>query len=72
MLLAISYQHIFLLLFIFVVPVILWILAILDIVKSDFKDNTIKIVWLLVVIFLPVIGSILYFIAGRSSKNLSV
>ena len=40
----------------------------LDILKSDFRDTNGKIIWALVVIFLPVIGSILYFLIGKSQK----
>lgn len=71
MLLAISYQHVIILFLIFVLPVILWIIAITSIIKSNFRDNTTKIVWLLAVIFLPFLGSIIYFIAGKSTKVLN-
>ena len=50
-----------------IIPVILWIVALLDIVKSRFSDNN-KIVWLLIVIFLPVLGAIIYFLVGRGQK----
>ncbi|TKK68655.1 hypothetical protein FC093_11100 [Ilyomonas limi] len=50
------------------VPFILSIWAILDIVKSSFRESTNKIVWLLVVLFLPLLGVILYFAIGRSQR----
>jgi hypothetical protein len=40
----------------------------IDILKSNFRDTNGKIIWALVVIFLPVIGSILYFLIGKSQK----
>jgi Phospholipase_D-nuclease N-terminal len=40
------------------------VLAIVDIVKSS-KDNEKKILWIVVVIFLPVLGPILYYLLGR-------
>jgi hypothetical protein len=40
------------------------ILAIVDIVKSS-KDNEKKILWIVLVIFLPVLGPILYYLIGR-------
>ena len=35
--------------------------------KSEFKDND-KLIWVLVVLFIPVIGSIIYFTKGKKSK----
>ena len=43
---------------------ILDIIAIVDIIKSK-ADGTNKLIWLLVVLFLPVVGMILYFLIGR-------
>jgi len=51
----------------FLLPAILWIIALIDILKSDFQGNN-KIIWVLVVIFLPIIGAILYFIIGKNQK----
>jgi len=47
---------------------IVWAWAIIDILKSDFKDSTNKLIWLLVVIFLTVLGALLYFLFGRKQK----
>lgn len=54
-----------LLLFVFVIPLVLWIIAIVDLVKRQFKDQTTKIIWALVIIFVPFLGSILYLLIGR-------
>jgi hypothetical protein len=62
--------------FLFIVPLLLlsfgftivWIIAIIDIAKSEFKNANDKIVWLLMVILLPLFGVILYFILGRDQK----
>jgi hypothetical protein len=48
---------------------IFWIWALIDILKSDFKDNTNKIIWLLVVFFLNGFGAILYYFIGRNQKS---
>ncbi|MGQ9802189.1 MAG: PLD nuclease N-terminal domain-containing protein [Candidatus Saccharicenans sp.] len=45
----------------------LFIIALVDILKHDFPGND-KIVWLLVVIFLPFLGPILYFLIGRQKR----
>ena len=39
----------------------LWFWAILDIIRSRFKNPTMNTIWFLVVLFLPVLGSIFYF-----------
>ncbi len=52
----------FISLFVFLLPVI----ALIDILRSRFEGND-KIVWVLVVLFLPILGSVLYFIIGKKS-----
>ena len=49
-------------------PLAFIILALVDILKNEFEPHSNKLVWLLVVLFMPLIGSILYFIIGRNSK----
>lgn len=51
----------------FIVPFVLWIWALVDIVRSEFTGYN-KIIWLLLVIFLPVLGLILYYFIGRKQK----
>lgn len=43
------------------------IIALIDILKSKFEGNN-KIVWLLVVLFLHLLGAVLYFAIGRKQK----
>ena len=45
-----------------------WIYTIVDIVKSNFQDETTKIIWLLVVILIGILSSLIYWIFGRSGK----
>jgi hypothetical protein len=40
------------------------IIAIVDVVKSS-KDTGKKILWVILIVFLPVIGLILYYLIGR-------
>jgi uncharacterized membrane protein YhaH (DUF805 family) len=47
-------------------PGILWLWAIIDLVKRNFADSATKIVWALVIIFIPFVGSILYLVVGRN------
>ena len=68
--LSLSILHLVFVLFIILLPSVLWIFAIIDILKSNFKDSTNKIIWVLIVLLLPVLGSILYFIfAGQQKIN---
>jgi phospholipase D-like protein len=54
-------------LFIILSVCFLWIIALVDILRSEFQGND-KVVWVIVVIFFPFLGSILYFLIGRSRK----
>jgi hypothetical protein len=52
----------------FLLFVLLPILALIDIVRSNFAGNN-KLIWILIVLFANVIGSVLYFIIGRNQKT---
>ncbi len=45
-----------------------WVWALIDILKSDFKDSINKLIWLLVVFFLYGFGALLYYFIGRKQK----
>ncbi|MGB5648165.1 MAG: PLDc N-terminal domain-containing protein [Muriicola sp.] len=47
--------------------VLLPLISLIDIVRNDFKGND-KLLWALIVIFLNIIGSVLYFGIGRSNR----
>jgi len=53
-----------------VMPFILLLIALVDVLRSDFKDSGTKIVWVVVIVFMPLLGSVLYFILGRRQKAL--
>lgn len=48
--------------------VILWIWALVDIIQSRFREESTKVIWCLLVIFLPFIGTILYYVIGREQR----
>jgi len=52
--------------FLILVPLI----ALVDVLRNDFKNNINKVVWVLVVILLPVLDAILYFTIGYKQKLL--
>ncbi|WP_374362131.1 PLDc N-terminal domain-containing protein [Cloacibacterium sp.] len=68
MFLSLSAMHLIIVSVFLFLPTLLWIIALVDILKSNFKDSNNKILWVLVVILLPIIGSILYFIIGKNQK----
>jgi hypothetical protein len=47
---------------IYIACVILWIVALIDCLQSSSPN---KVVWIVVIILLPFLGSILYFLLGR-------
>jgi hypothetical protein len=49
------------------VSIVLWIYCLIDILKNKFEQND-KSIWILVVLLLPVLGSILYLFIGKNKK----
>lgn len=47
----------------------LQIYAIIDIIRSDFKNQNDKLIWILVVLFLHFLGALLYFIFAQKQTN---
>lgn len=50
----------------------IWLGTLLDIITSEFKDPSNKIVWILLVLCLAPLGVILFFLIGRSQKVKSI
>jgi hypothetical protein len=59
--------EIFIILLIFLLPLVLWIFAIVDLIQRQFRDQTNKIVLALVIVLIPFLGSILYLLIGRKA-----
>ena len=53
--------------FFVLLPALLIIISLMDILKSNFEGNN-KLIWVFIVVMLPVIGPILYFIIGRDQR----
>ncbi|HAD96205.1 MAG TPA: hypothetical protein DCG19_02305 [Cryomorphaceae bacterium] len=47
------------------ITVALWIYAIADILKGSLDGQGSKILWLVIVLFFPIVGVVLYFLVGR-------
>jgi hypothetical protein len=63
----IGITEIILILFILSIVVLLPLVALIDIIRSKFQGND-GILMALIVIFVPLFGSIIYFILGPSKK----
>jgi hypothetical protein len=42
--------------------------ALISLLQASFKESTTKLIWVLVVIFMPFAGPILYFVIGRKQR----
>lgn len=47
---------------------LLWLYAVVEIVTGTFQNNIDKLVWLLLVLMVPLLGVILYFLIGRKRR----
>jgi len=43
-------------------------MALISILKANFKGSTTKLIWILAITFIPLIGSILYLAIGRNQR----
>ncbi len=48
---------------------VLWLYALVDILRSEFKIPSNKIIWLLMLMFIPFLGMIFYFVFGQKQKE---
>ncbi|HEX2899096.1 MAG TPA: PLD nuclease N-terminal domain-containing protein [Bacteroidia bacterium] len=44
------------------------LIALIDILRHDFRENQ-KLVWLIAVLFVPLVGTIAYFAIGRKQRT---
>ncbi len=50
-----------------ILVIILFVWALVDILKAR-RDNTWKLLWVLICLILPLLGPIVYYFIGRNSK----
>jgi hypothetical protein len=48
---------------------VLWLWALIDAIRNPALDSTMRIVWVLVILFLSFLGAIIYLIIGRSAGS---
>ena len=54
---------------IFIFLFIFWILMIIDVAKRDFKEDSEKVVWILVLVFLGWLGAIIYYFVVKGDDK---
>jgi uncharacterized membrane protein YhaH (DUF805 family) len=47
---------------------VLPIIALITLLSKKYIDSTNKLIWVVVIVFVPVIGAILYFLIGHANK----
>jgi hypothetical protein len=53
----------------FLIEVILLVIAIVDLVRRENVRGDSKIIWVIIIVFLGIIGPIIYFLLGRKEKR---
>ncbi len=51
-----------------VLPFLIMAAALIDILRNEFNPHQNKLIWVLVVLFMPFLGGILYFAIGQKNK----
>jgi hypothetical protein len=46
----------------------LWIYCLVDVIRSTFKNENQKLIWIILLAVVPVIGVVLYIVMGRDQK----
>ena len=57
-----------LLILLILLPIGIWLAALIDIIRSRFKNDTDRLLWIVVVTLAPFIGVLLYWILGKRYK----
>ncbi|WP_083638973.1 PLDc N-terminal domain-containing protein [Algoriphagus marinus] len=50
---------------------ILMIYCLVDIIRSEFKDPNMKLIWIIIILFAQLIGTLVYLVIGKSTKKLT-
>lgn len=48
---------------------ILWVFCLIDVLRSNFKDQNMKLIWVVILLFAHGFGPIAYLILGKGSKT---
>lgn len=47
---------------------VIWVYCLVDILKSNYKDPNMKLIWIIILLFAQVIGALVYLAIGKSTK----
>jgi hypothetical protein len=47
---------------------LLWLIALIDVLRNDFKGQNEKLIWILAILFIFFLGPVLYLAIGRKNK----
>jgi bacteriorhodopsin len=50
-------------------PSVIWVYALIDVIRNDFKHIATKIVWIINLCIFPPLGTLLYFLIGRNQRT---
>ncbi len=67
-LIGIGVPEIILLLILLAVLLLLPLIALVDVIRSNFNGANDKVIWVIVILFLNIIGAALYFFIGRNQR----
>lgn len=46
-----------------------WVYALIDMIRSDFKESHMKLIWAILIVFVPIVGTFLYMRMNRRTKR---
>ncbi len=55
-----------------IISLVIWIWALVDAIQNPALDGTLRLVWVLVIVFTGIIGAAIYLLIGRSGRATSV
>ncbi len=61
-------QELILIFFVLTLLVLLPILALIDVIRSNFRGQHDKLIWVIVIVFMNMIGAVLYLTIGRNQR----
>jgi uncharacterized membrane protein YeiB len=67
----IGIMDIVMVIFFIIIPVILFIYAFVDLIKSRFANRHNKLIWAIIILLVPFFGAILYLVIGKRYKKLT-
>jgi len=48
---------------------LIWVYCLLDVIRSDFRDQNMKLIWVIILLFAHGLGPIAYLILGKNTKT---